>query len=438
MTIIQLEIFLVIMVILLWLGPFLISLKSGRVNALHPQFITPLWITYFVLNSMIQVWFSWMGETEYGILRTTDAEIFNNRSYLLLPLIFTALCAPFYHFGVRIFNASIVKSNNDFLYFTKISKVVQKKDTIVFSLLAILVSSIVWIPNYLIPNSAYGTFWTYPLAMTNVLLPLMLFNINKMLGILSLLFSFVGASVMLSKASFVYPLIPFFMFYVFLYFNLKSFKSWLMLIIGLSIIVGAFSIGGFGNDARRLLHRDYAFESFAALVNKSSNKYFGSFEYLLTDQSNGPIISWTFNELEKGIPSFIHPGKKDSINPSKAITEIYLPEDHKALPNAYFNRFLLFSGYYDLGLIGAVLNALFFGMFYGWIWKIVKKKVRKKNLLWPVFLYMPIPVIGTYFIAGGGITYGLINALIPILVVSMLIFLSKIKLTPTLKKSDAY
>jgi len=212
----------------------------------------------------------------------------------------------------------------------------------------------------------------------------------------------------------------------------------MVLFLGFSMILFAFSIGGFGTDARRLLHRDYAFESFAALVNKSENRYFGSFEYLLTDQSNGPILSWTFNELEKGIPSILHPGKKDSINPSKAVTKMYLPEDYKVLPNAYFNRFLLFSGYYDIGLIGAIFNALLFGMFYGWIWKVVKRKVRKKNLLWPVFLYMPIPAIATYFIAVGGITYGLINVFIPIAVVAILLLISRIKIIPTpiRKKSD--
>ena len=431
MTIINLEIFLVVMIVLLWLGPFLISLRSGRVHALHPQFITPVWIVYFVLNTMIQVWFSWMGGTEYGILRTTSAEMLYSRDYLIIPLIIVALSAPFYHFGVRVFNNAINKSGHEYLIFSKISRVIPKKSQLLFFFLALLASATVWVPNYLIPNEGYGTFWTYPLAMTSVILPIMLFNIKKMLGIISLMLAFIGASILHSKASFVYPLLPFIMYYIFLKFNIKSFKSWMALILGFLTIVYAFSIGGFGSDARRLLHRDYAFESFAALVNKSENKFFGNTEYLLTNQTNGPINSWTLNELEKGVPSILHPGKRYSINPSKAVTEMYLPEDYKVLPEAYFNRFILFSGYYDLGLIGALINALIFGMFYGWIWKKVKVKVHKVNLLWPVFLYMPIPAIASYFIAVGGITYGLINAFIPIAVVAILLFISKIKIIPT-------
>lgn len=425
MTIVYLEIFLTILIVIFWLGPFFKSISSGRVNALHPQFITPFWISYFVLNTMIQTWLSWMGGTEYGILRTTDAEMLYSRDYLIISLIIVALSAPFYHLGVRVFNNAINKSGHEYLIFSNISRVVPRKNQLLFSFLALLASATVWVPNYLMPNEGYGTFWTYPLVMTSVILPIMLFNIKKMLGIISLMLAFIGASILHSKASFVYPLLPFIMYYVFLKFNLKSFKSWLALILGLLTIVYAFSVGGFGSDARRLLHRDYAFESFAALVNKSENIFFGNAEYLLTNQANGPINSWTLNELEKGVPSILHPGKRYSINPSKAVTEMYLPEDYKVLPEAYFNRFILFSGYYDLGLIGAFINALIFGMFYGWIWKKVKIKVCKVNLLWPVFLYMPIPAIASYFIAVGGITYGLINALIPIGIMFILLLISR-------------
>jgi hypothetical protein len=421
---------LVVIVVLLWLWPFLKSLRTGKVHVLHPQCLTPIWISYFVLNTMIQVWLSWMGGTEYGILRTTDAEMAHNRTYLIIPLVFVGLCAPFYHFGVRIFNPSIAKSGNDLLCIKQSVRVVRKSRTIMFSTLGLLASATCWLPNYFIPNEGFGTFWTYPLAMVNVILPLMLFNIHKVLGVVSLALSFVGAAILHSKASFVYPLLPFIMYYVFLYFRIRSFKAWMAMFVGFGIIVLSFSIGGFGNDARRLLHRDYAFESFAALVNKSENRYFGNAEYIFSGTTNGPITSWTFSEFEKGVPSILHPGKRNSINPSKAVTSMYLPEDYKALPNAYFNRFLVFSGYYDLGLIGAFLNALFVGMFYSFIWKVVKKKVMKTNLLWPIFLYMPIPAIGTYFIAVGGVTYGLINAFVPIAIVYILIFISKLKLSP--------
>ena len=428
MMIVYLEVLLTILIIVCWMGPFLMSIRRGRANVLHPQFMTPMWVTYFVLNSMIQVWFSWMGETTYGILKTTSAEMSQDRAYLLMPLALLILCAPAYHFGVRIFNPSITKSHNNISIFYNSLKVLRPRQNIKFTFLAVLVSATCWIPNYLIPNGGYGTFWTYPLAMTNVILPLMLFNIHKLLGLLSLFFAFVGASIMASKASFVYPLIPFILYYIFLKFSFGQLRSWVLLCVGFLIIVTGFSLGGFGSDARRLFHRDYAFETFAALINKAENKYFGNAEYVLTGKVNGEIVSWTFNELEKGIPSIIHPGKKDSINPSKAVNKMYLPQDYKALPNAYMNRFLLFSGYYDLGFIGAIFIAFLFGVFYSFIWKFMMLKVLKTNCSWPIFLYMPIPAIGTYFIAVGGITYGLINSFVPIVLVYILIFISKLRL----------
>ena len=440
MNIVNLEIFLTFLVCIFWLGPFFISLKTGRVNVLHPQFITPFWISYFVLNTMIQTWFSWMGGTTFGILRTTDYEMFINRSYLIAPLLVVIICAPFYHFGVRLFNGSIVNSSHEYQIFSSIQNVVPNKNKLFFSTILIIASAVIWLPNYFIPNANFGTFWTFPLAMTMVILPIMLFKIKPILGLISLGLVFIGASIMHSKAAFVFPLLPFILYYVFNYFKIKQLRGWLVFFLSLVIIAAAFGVGGFNTDpefkknARRLLHRDYAFESFAALVNKSENRFFGNFEYFLTGQVNGEIKSWTFNEFEKGIPSIIHHNKRYSLNPSHEVTEVYLPQDHKVLPNAYFNRFFLFSGYYDLGLIGAFLNAFFFGAFYGFIWKKVKIKVFKKKLLWPLILYMPIPAIASYFIAVGGIAYGLINSFIPIAIVSFILFLSRFTLIkPTLK-----
>ena len=147
MSVFDIEVILVLVIILLWLGPFLISLRSGRVHALHPQFITPIWIVYFVLNTMIQVWYPWMGGTEFGILRTTSAEILSNRDYLIIPLLIVALSAPFYHFGVRIFGGSIVKSTHEHTLIAGTSKVFHNHQVRKFAFFAIILSAITWIPN---------------------------------------------------------------------------------------------------------------------------------------------------------------------------------------------------------------------------------------------------------------------------------------------------
>ena len=72
-------------------------------------------------------------------------------------------------------------------------------------------------------------------------------------------------------------------YYIFTHFKIKQLREWLVFFLSLVIIAAAFGVGGFNTDpefkknARRLLHRDYAFESFAALVNKSENRFFGNF-----------------------------------------------------------------------------------------------------------------------------------------------------------------
>ena len=58
---------LIILNILVWLGPFFISLRKGLVNTLHPQFVTPMFMIYFILNSYVQEQTNWMQEGNRAI-----------------------------------------------------------------------------------------------------------------------------------------------------------------------------------------------------------------------------------------------------------------------------------------------------------------------------------------------------------------------------------
>jgi hypothetical protein len=414
---------LVFVNIFFWLRPLLKSIKNGIFNTLHPQFITPLWIVYFIINAVVQNWYPWMGETEHGILRTTNSAILTNPYYLIMPLIIIALCAPCYHFGVRLFCNSITNSSSDKMQILRFSQVVPRAQKVIFIIFSFFISGLVWLPNYFIPNADFGTFWTYPLAMTNAVLPFMIFCVSKPIGILSFIFLIASALVMRSKASFLYPVMLIAFYYLFrLKFN--TLKAKVALFVFMFLAIMALSLG-FGSDARRLIRRDYAFESFAALVNQSPNLYFGSAEYLLSGITHGPYASWMLEEIKMGIPSFFYPQKKYSVSPSKMVSRHFLPFDYKRLPDAYFNRFFIFAGYYDLGIIGAFINALFFGALYGWLWKKTKKKVVSSGYLWPLFLYLPVPAIATYFVACGGYAYGFINALVPSGVIFIILIISK-------------
>jgi len=418
----SLEFILVIANILLWLGPLLKSLKNDILNLLHPQFITPLCIVYFILNSMTQKWFHWF-DGRLGLLKTTHYGHLYNPNYFVASLTIVAVSALFYHYGVRRFCSSISDSSSDRILLNKITQVIPPNSKKPFLVFCFFASAVAYLPNYYIPNAGLGTFWTYPLAMVNAFLPFMIFCVHKPLGLLSFAFSILSAIVMHSKASFLYPLLPVAFYYLSKHHFFEA-QTWLRISMIILLALLLLSVG-FGGNYKKVLHRDYAFEVFAALVNDVPCSSFGNAGSLLSGESIGPFESWTLEELKAGIPSILWPGKRFSENPSKAVSYWILSDDYASLPDVYFNRFLLFSGYYDFGVTGAFLNAFGFGALYGWLWKKTKLKITNTGYLWPLFIYLPIPTIAAYFVACGGITYGFINALVPSLVMLFVVLISR-------------
>jgi len=409
---ISIEFILLLVNIFLWLGPIFNAIRKGIFLPLHPQFMTPLFIIYFIINALIQKWLVWMLGARVGMLKTTHENLLSHPDYLVLPLIFIAMAAPFYHFGVKITSNTMKKSTEDRTLLNKNYPVLKPLYETPFIIIGFILSAICWIPNYLLPNAGYGTFWTFPLALTSSFLPFMVFKVNKPMGILCFGFSIISGLILKSKASFLFPLLPLF-FYYSSKVKISSFLSFfkpkfiITIITFITISISLLSIGGFGRDYVKLLHRDYSFEVFAAIIHKAP----------ITGVKNGPVNSWLLAEIKEGIPSIIWPGKRNSINPAKLVSQEFLPHDYAVQPFTYFNRFLLFAGYYDFGLFGALLSAFGFGVFYGFLWKKTKDLIYKSGYLWPLFLYITIPTIAVYFITSGGLSYGLINSGIPALII---------------------
>ena len=416
---------LLLLVVLVWLGPFLYSLKNRHFNLFHPQFAIPAYISYFTINSMVEKWYQWMIETDPGIIVTTETNLKIHPDYFIQPLLILLFAGFFYHLGCRILSPSIARPTSMSLVNFGSKEVVQGGSKIEFIILVLCFSAIAWIPNYLLPNAGLGSFWTYPLALSLSFIPVLLFKVNKYACFISIIFLLIAVSNLKSKAALVYPFLPISFYYFFFVYRQKNF---FYLLIPLSFIVFLWtllSIGGFDFVLAKLFHRDYQFDVFAALVHHAPNGHLGNFGSFLTGIANGPVGSWTLAEFIEGIPTILNPYKVETINPAKLVTETFLHPDFLYLPNAYYNRHLLFSGYYDFGIIGAMLSAFFFGLFYSFFWRLTSNTVRKENLLWPIFVYLPIPTISTYFVASGGITYGLINAFVPATCILILVFLSK-------------
>jgi len=381
------------------------------------------------LNAMVEKWYPWMVEPDSGIIRTTEANLRIYADYYLLPLFTLAAAGLFFHFGVRTVTHSISSKSVEKYRKKILSSTFISADERELFLVAILsFSSIAWMPNYFIPNAGLGTFWTYPVAMANVMVPFCLWFISKPLMIVALVSTSFTILFMSSKASLIYPLLPIAFYYFHVRFRFKSYVSISIPFFFVALSFALLSLGGFDFVLAKILHRDYAFEVFAALIHMAPNTIFGSAEFAISGLPNGPVISWTLAEIVEGIPSILNPFKEETVNPAKLVTAAFLPEDYAVLPFAYFNRFLLFAGYYDFGILGALLQAFLFGAFYAVLWRKTLLTIDKEGHFWPLIIYIPVPAISTYFVSVGGISYGLIIAMIPSLIFLLCVFFAKLLL----------
>jgi hypothetical protein len=184
-------------------------------------------------------------------------------------------------------------------------------------------------------------------------------------------------------------------------------------------------LGGFDFVFAKLFHRDYQFDVFAALVHYSPNGLLGNIGSSISGEQNGPLLSWTWGEVRNAIPSILNPFKGETINPAKLVSQYFLPEDYNVIPESYFNRHFLFSGYYDLGLIGILVSSFLGGITYSFFWRLTNKLINYYQETWPIFVYLPIPAISSYFVASGNLGYGFINALIPAATIFTCVLIAK-------------
>ena len=420
---------LIILNILVWLGPFFISLRKGKINTFHPQFIMPMFMIYFILNSYVQEQTNWMQEGNRAItvgvvklLPQLDPISFSFESAYIISL----LAGIFFHLGSGVFNKSIYNSTNE-------HTLLNKKDTIygnriLLFLVTIIISSIVWLPNYYFDTGAFGTFWTYPLALSVCFIPVAVLGINRILFFITLIIAiFVASYVLKSKAAFTYIFMPIFFYLIFFNFNFNklftkksNFKKFLGIFFIFIILVSSLFIGNkYGKmDTRTLFRRDYAFEIFAILVE---SKKLG----LINNEK-----SWIKNEVKQAIPSIILKSKRTThVNPAKRVAIELFPETAFIRPNTYWNRHLLFAGYYDFGIFGALVSAFLFGSFFSYTWKVTKEKVYKYNAKWPIFVYLPIPSFGAYFLACGGYAYSILNTLVASVILLIIFYSARFRLS---------
>lgn len=420
---------LIILNILVWLGPFFLSLRKGTIHTLHPQFMMPVFIIYFILNSYIQDQTNWMNEGSRAIivgivqlLPGLDPLDFSFDKALII----CALSGVFFHLGSIVFNKPIYNSISEHIHLNK-TRIVNKNKNLVL-ILSIIISSIIWLPNYFIPAAGHGTFWTFPLALSVCFIPVANLELSKTSFFITLIIACLVCNyVLTSKAAFGFIFMPIVLYFIFFHFNFLKFffrksylKNFIIFSLLLSIFIGALFFGNqYGKlDTRKLFRRDYAFEIFAILVE---SKKLGLINY---------EKSWIKNELFQIFPSTFYKKKTtgEHINPAKRIAlELFPKEATGTRSNTYWNRHMLFAGYYDFGILGSLVSAFFYGLFLSYFWRLTKVKIKKFNAKWPIFVYLPLPSFGVYFLAVGNFAYPVINAGIASIILFIIFFFSRIR-----------
>jgi len=386
---------------ILWIGPSIYQWvrSRGLLPVLDPQHYISFFVFYQLTNTMFQKWIGWMGETENGILYTSQLNYSYDENYYFLPLLFSAIAAIFFRIPFLIGKGNTLKSN------VFLSALGQDFNTSKLFYAALLILSLVSFSVYsLIPNEGYGTFWSYALSMTNMFILFIAYkSANKFFFIFAFLIIVSSALILKSKAALLFPFLPFIVVFMAKFRINLSLRGILRICIIALTFFSLLSLGGFDFSIRKIMHRDYAFESFSALIEKC--------ETVSITCDSQEVFSWGAAELGKAIPNIIHPDKANAFNPSKKVSEIFLPQDFERLPDAYYNRFIFFSGYYDFGLVGLILHAFFAGLIFQFSWSLIISLAIRDPIY--LFLYLPAPIYVGYYLSVGAYAYVIATYIFP-------------------------
>jgi len=380
-----------------WLGPMLANLRRGRLWLLHPSGFFPLMVVYMLLPPLFYRW------GEEGSILLTSSLWEQNPWFLAEPMLVLALAGVFYHLGVKLGGTSLTLGPQDSpeAYIPLPSR--KGIGKISFAAVSFAVLALGQIMFYLKPVSDYGKgyYWITIFFRSYTVLPLLVFQQDRSLGLLFLLLSIPGSLFMKSKAMFLYSVISFFLLYQTKLFRLS--KSVAAVLIGLILLTPlAVSLYGtdiyitknlgefrnteelsWGKSFQRFGQREYAFESFACIYQKC--------------QEGGEEVQWgrrNYEDFLKIIPTFFWPAKPLEFYDFPAE---YLPLDYFAY-EMYYAQYFLSSFYQDFRLPGVALAGLILGLIFGFGYRTSLRLSRRRQELWPLMIYICLVANSKYFV----------------------------------------
>ena len=380
-----------------WLGPMLANLRRRRLWLMHPSSFLPLMVVSTLLIPLLYRW------REEGSILLTSSQWEHNPWFLAEPMMVLALAGAFYHLGVKLGGTPLTLGPQDgieaYLAFPS-RKGIGK---ISFAAVTFAVLALGQILFYLKPVSDYGKgyFWITVFSKSYIVLPVLVFQQDRTLGLLFLLLSIPGSILQRTKAMFLYPVLSFFLLYQTKLFRLS--KSVTAVLIGL-ILLTPLAVSLYDTDIYRtkkieefrnrekvtwgetiqeLGVREYAFETFACIYQKC--------------QEGGEEVQWgrkNYEDFLANVPTFLWPDKPLEFYDFPAE---YLPRDYSAL-ELFYAHYFLSAFYQDFRLPGVALAGLLLGLLFGFGYRTALRLTRRRQELWPLMIYLGLVQNSKYLV----------------------------------------
>jgi hypothetical protein len=397
------EVALVFLNVICWLGPLFVAATRRSVSLLHPSAAFPLYTVFTLLVAMTEHWFGWSGRWDHPGIRLKTLEYQDLPWFFIEPLVIMCLVGVAFHLGVLMATGRVVAGRTDTVHLDE-GFTDESWDRIRLLVIACIGSILCVIP-WLLFGQGSGFFWTVGFMYAYSFIPVVVMTRWRAAGVI-LWFAGMPALMLLdSKANFIYHAFPLaFYFQQKLLYVRGRIRAGALLV--LAIMLAIVSVATKELTVRRneyvegvpviynVLVREYGFEVFAILVH----------EVRWTGELAGRG-SWLALEAAELIPSALSGSVKKRAG--VVVAESFMPEDYEYLQGgsedsggAGFYRYFAFAFYHDFGWIGAIVGGALCGGLFGAIYDRALRRAHRTRNPGPLLVYLPIPVYCQYYATG--------------------------------------